>query len=277
MSLMQLYFSIPFLPLAAQLATYPYRAWKAYNAPKVPDWDKKNPMVNLSRICQTKREILGRSLAPKQIYGLIPSLTQKTLGAATHFEANDRVNALSEAGALGAGAIAAAIPIVKFFGKCLANSGPGTCAAHTASDLFSYSSFPLLAGAYLVSRVSKIFFFNLFAVTFGLDNWYDLRRVSLTAEYQKIQGALIQVLDLSADDPKFKETVPLARQFLRIAPEIERELHETFSLDPGHAKQTLAALTNICRQIVLKETFAVKEALPKTVESPISVPAQPLK
>lgn len=263
MSLMQLYFALPFaLPIASAALAYPYNAWKSWNAPPTPAWDAKDPMVNFARICNTKREALSRSIGPKQIYRQIPTLTQKTLGVKTFTEANAQINAFAEGGALVTGALVAAIPIVKFFGSCLKSADLGTCAATTARDLFSYSSFQLLAGAYLVSRVAKLFVFNMAAVTL-MDISHPMRVAPLYLEYMKIQKALTDILDQPVENTKFQETALLAKQFLRIAPTIEKELHETLSIDRIVAKGLLIPLTTVCRQIDLKNSLAQQAPPPK--------------
>jgi len=272
MSLLKFYGIIPLLPLAISLGTLPYRIWKSYRTPKQTEWKPNQAMVNFALLCSAKPEELYYRICPKSMYGMLPYLHQGNIGAENKKDADAAIGTFIEAASIATGVVAAGIPIIRYFNDCLAHQSVGTCVKEGVADVLSYAGLPLIAGGYLVSRIAKKFFIAPVMSILAADHYQQMRIVLLNAEYQKMLFSLNQILDMPADDPKFIQTTQLAKQFLRMAPHIENEIHTSLGIDRLEAKSLLMPLQTACRQILIKHShsappspIAAKETAPSSL------------
>jgi len=255
MSLLKFYGTIPLIPLAINLGMMPYHMWKAWRAPKKVEWKPNETMLNFALLCIAKPEELPHRICPKSMHSFVPYLHQGVIGAENKKEADAAFETFVETASIAAGVCIAGIPIAKYFSACLSKQGLATCAKEGAADLVSYAGLPLIAGCYLAYRIAKGFFIAPIVSVLTRDAYQDTRMDLLAAEYKKILVALNVILDLPPGDPKFVQTAPLAKQFLRLLPHIENEIHKSLALDRQQAKDLLMPLQTACRHILVKQTY----------------------
>lgn len=255
MSLLKFYGLLPLIPFAIGLSTAPYRLWKSYRAKKSVEWAQgQPPLVNFALLGTAKPDELQGRICPKILYSYVPYLHQGNIGADSEKEAEARIATFVEVSSIGTGIGVAAIPIMKYFSDCLTHQGLGTCSKEGAADFFSYAGIPLIAGAYLVSRIAKNFFI-VPTITILTDGHQSIRILVLNEEYKKMALFLHQILDLPADDPKSIHTAQLAKRFLRIVPEIENEIHTSLAIDRKQAKNILIPVVTACRLLLAKHAY----------------------
>lgn len=254
MSLLRLYGTLAVLPVGIALATAPYRIWKWMRAGKQKtEWHPKEAMKNFALLSQAKPEELSARICPKQFYNFLPYLHQGNLGMETRKETETRLSEISDIGAAAVGVVAAAIPVVKYFNTCLSNADAGTCVKIGFEDLYSLSGVQLIAGAYLIAVLAKALLIQPVISMIATDSYQDSRLLLLSIEYKKMLDALNEVLSKSQDDPKFIEAAQVAKQFLRLLPSIEKEIHISLALDTDKVKALLLPLKTACRQILIQQ------------------------
>jgi len=275
MSLLKFYGAIPLVSLAYQAVRIPYAKWKTWRT-KEPEWDEKNALPNFIHLSQsTSSEQLMSRIAPKRISNLTPYLHQGHLGVESQEESDKAVQDIIQIGGLVSGGAAFFLPILRYFSRCLANDSFAACAKNGAEDLFSYSTLPLLAGAFLVSQATQIFFFAPLIGSLSADMMQPQRQLLLKVEYKKMEKALAEALDRPADDPFFSTVADAARKFLRLAPQIEKEIHSHLSIDAEFAKELLLPLQVACRQIAAKAKEAPLPKPENQKSSPSSTDREP--
>ncbi len=261
MSLLKFYGTLPLIPLAIGLGIMPYRMWKAWRVPKIVAWKPNETMLNFALLCIAKPEELPHRICPKSIRSLVPYIHQGVIGVENEKEADAVFETVVETASIAAGVCIAGIPIAKYFSACLSEQGLATCAKEGAVDLVSYAGLPLLAGCYLAYRIAKGFFIAPIVSVLTKDAYQGTRIALLATEYKKILVALNEILDLPPEDPKFKATAQLAKQFLRLFPHIENEIHTSLGLDRPQAKHLLMHLQTACRHILVKQTYTSSTSL----------------
>lgn len=271
MSLLKVYTTLVFSPLIFSAVTLPYRAYKYFNTKKDNgEWNPQDYLQTFSNLSQVKNPTeLPARIAPLHLSKSRPYIHQGVLGVDSQQEADERIGILTETLSLGAGVVCASIPIVSFFNRCLESTDLGVCAQTTGQDLITYAGLPLLAGAYLISHFVKAFFIGPVLLNVSqnsLDNHLVFKQLS--DEYKKMLTALNLILDKPADDPKFIETAKLAKQFLRLSPEIEQELHNSLALDRAQAKELLLPIRVACRQFLIKASLN-----PIPLPAPVAAPS----
>jgi hypothetical protein len=256
MSLLKFYGTLPLIPLAVTLGMAPYRMWKAWRAPKQVEWKPNETMMNFALLCLAKPEEFPHRICPKSIRSFVPYLHQGVIGVETKQEADAAFETVVETISLAAGVCVAGIPIAKYFSACLSTQGFGICAKEGAADLVSYAGLPLIAGCYLAYRIAKGFFISPIVAVLIQDPYQATRMNLLDTEYKKILVSLNEILALPPEDPKFVHTAPLAKQFLRLSPHIENEIHQSLGLDRQQAKALLMPLQTACRHILVKHAYS---------------------
>lgn len=257
MSLIRSFYTYIILPSAVIGTVWGTRRLLKYQASSAVKWDLKNPLQNLKNMAQAKPEEIAPRIAPLHLFNMSPLISQGFLGVENKKEAETSVNTCKDIAGLGVGLVVATIPVIRFFHGCLDHASVGVCAKTSVEDLFSYSAVPLLAGAYLVSQVAKVFIINPLFTNFARDPNQKIRFQFLSLEYTKMLTLLNIILDKPSDDPEFKKIVPIVEQFLRISPIIENELHSALSFDRDQAKELLIPLQTACRQILVKYSHAI--------------------
>ncbi len=258
MKLIRSFYTLILLPIPI-LAGASYLKAQKNKLPSNSKWDFKNYLPNFTNLSQAKPEELKSRICPLHILKLSPVIDQHILGAENAKEAEETVKTWEDILHVGTGLVIASIPIIRFFSTCLENAGAGVCTKAGIRDLLSYSAIPMMCGAYLISDIVRIFVLGPLVKSLTRDVHQPTRMTLLKLEYTRMLTALQQVLDKPADDPQFKETVTIVEQFLRISPQIEKELHETLSLDRSQAQELLLPLRTACRQFLIKHSHAKVE------------------
>lgn len=272
MSLLKFYSALSLVPFTINALRYPYEKWKYWNMPKEPEWDTKTALANFAHLSQSTPENLHYKICSKNIVNMAPYLHQGHLGLETKEEADAAIETIVDIGGLAAGLSAILIPVVMEFSNCHSNNSLGVCTKASAEDLLTFSGLRLLTAAYLVSALARIFFIRPTINTLARDPFPNMRVLLIAAEYGQMLGALTLVLEKPDHDPQFLETVKHAKQFLKLLPQIEQEIHRSVAIDKPEVKKILYVITVTCKQIVLKATAAP----PLPSEPPKETRPQPL-
>lgn len=254
MSLLKFYGALPILSVTYELTSFAYQKMKYWILPKQPEWDEKFGWQNFKLISQSKPEELQYRVCPKNISRLSPYLHQGNLGFDTKAECDAAIGNTMQLVGLALGAGTFLLPVARYFTSCLSQGSLGACVKSGIEDLLSFSGLRLFVGAYLISSFANFIIFPAVAPLIA-DPLPQERLRLLGVEYGKMLKALHKVLDLPADDPKFIETAELAKQFLRLSPRIEEELHRSVAMDTQEAKDVLQLLKNACQQILVKQAY----------------------
>lgn len=251
MNLLNFYRLLPLAPLAINVCLIPYNLWIRTKSAFGNTWDAKNPLDNFAKLSNYTPKTLAGRVCPKSLYRLAPYIHQGNLGVSNRQEANLLIENAVNLASMGTGAAIAAIPAVKFFKNCFETNGSGTCAYIASSDFLSASGIQLFVGAYLISWIAKYSLIYPVADLFTRDRLYDSRNSLCLQEYNRIADAIIALLEKPSDDPLVVRTALAAKQFLRIVPYIERELHTGCALDSDTAAAIVAPLKAACRHLLI--------------------------
>lgn len=251
MNLLNFYRLLPLVPFTIEVCLLPYnlliRTKSAFDA----GWDAKNPLNNFTMLSKcTPKTLVGR-VCPKGLYRLVPYVHQGNLGVSNRQEANSLIDNAVNIASISAGGAIAAIPAVTFFKHCLETQELGTCTYKGAADFLSVSGIQLFVGAYLISWIAKYSLIYPVANLFTQDRQYPRRSLRVSQEYTGMTNAIIALLEKPSDDPLVVNTALAAKQFLRIAPYIEKELHVGCSLDSDAAAAIVAPLKAACRHLLI--------------------------
>ena len=251
MNLLNFYRFLPLAPLAIEVCLIPYNLWIKTKSVFDNTWNDTNHLDNFTMLSKCTPKTLPGRACSKRVYGMVPYIHQGNMGVANKQEANSLINNAVNIASIGAGVAIASIPAVKFFKNCLETQEMGTCAYTAGADFLSVSGIQLFVGAYLISWIAKYSLIYPLAGVCTRDRRYDLRNEISSQEYTRMAYAINALLEKPSDDPLVLKTALAAKQFLRIAPYIEKELHIGLALDAEIAGEILAPLKAACRHLLV--------------------------
>ena len=251
MNMLNMYRLLPFVPLLVEVCLLPYNLWTRTKVVFDKTWDVKNPLENFTMLSQCTPKTLAGRACSRGLYRQLPYVHQGNLGTQNQQEANALIDSAVDIASIAAGAAVAAIPMIKFFRNCLSTQGLGTCVYTGTADFLSVSGIQLFVGTYLISRIAKYSLVYPLANLFTADRRYFLRRDQCAQQYTEITNAINALLEKPSNDPLVLKTALTAKQFLRIAPYIEKELHTGFALDPEVAAEIVTPLKTACRHLLI--------------------------